>query len=452
MKIGKQNWLLALAIAVCAPAMLSAQTINTFAGKAGTGSYKGDGGLATAGALNKPASVAVDKQGNVFIADFYNNVVRKVSPAGIITTIAGNNTEGYCGDGGPATAAKLHGPWGVAADEAGNVYFTDKENHAVRKVNTSGIITTIAGKGKPGYWGDNGPATAALLNHPLGLAVDNAGNIYVADNSNTAVRKINAAGTISTFAGNHKAGYSGDGGPATAASFKNIRYVACDANGNIFISDTWNSVIRKVNPAGIVSTFAGNHTMKYSGDGGQATAAGIYFPVGITVAADGSLYIADNHNHVIRRVGSDGLISTVVGNGTRGYSGDGGPATASQMANPTSIAIDATGKLYIAEFVHNLIRVVNMPGEVKPIADGNPTGINVYPNPSHGAFTVSLPEYKTPAAIAIIDVAGKVVENRVLSQPNAQAVPFMLNNAAAGSYIVKVVSGGITESVKIVVE
>jgi hypothetical protein len=122
------------------------------------------------------------------------------------------------------------------------------------------------------------------------------------------------------------------------------------------------------------------------------------------------------------------------------------------MANPTSIAIDATGKLYIAEFVHNLIRVVNMPGEVKPIADGNPTGINVYPNPSHGAFTVSLPEYKTPAAIAIIDVAGRVVENRVLSQPNAQAVPFMLNNAAAGSYIVKVVSGGITESVKIVVE
>ena len=452
MKVRKQYLLALLPTLLLVASSINAQTINTFAGNAKTGSgFLGDGGQAAAALFNNPAAVALDKAGNLFITDFHNNVVRKVSATGIITTIAGNHTVGYSGDGGPATAAQLNGPWGIATDASGNVYISDKENHAIRKINSAGIITTIAGNGKPGYSGDKGAATAALLNHPLGLAIDNSSNIYVADNSNTAVRKINSAGIITTFAGNHIAGYSGDGGPATAACFKNIRYVACDGNNNVFISDTWNSVIRKVNPAGIVSTIAGNYTMKYNGDGGPATAAAIYFPVGITVASDGNLYVADNHNHVIRKIDNQAYISTVVGNGTRGASGDGGPATAAQLTNPTSIVIDATGKLYVVEFAKNDIRVINMPTDIKPLTTTN-NSLTVYPNPSHGAFTVALPEYKTPASIAIIDEAGKVAETRVLDHADAQNVAFNLSNVAAGSYIVKVVAGGIISSTKIVIE
>lgn len=449
MKAYKQKISLLIALVICSCAV-SAQTISTFAGNKVT-AYAGDGGQATAGSLNKPSSIATDKQGNVFIADFYNHVVRKVNAAGMMTTIAGNNTVGYSGDGGPATAAQLNGPWGIATDNDGNIYFSDKENHAIRKVSTTGIITTIAGKGKPGYMGDGKPATAALLNHPLGVAVDNSGNIYVADNSNTAVRKISANGIISTFAGNHKAGYSGDGGPATAASFKNIRYVACDNAGNVYISDTWNSVIRKVNAAGVVRNYAGNHTMKYSGDGGAATAAGIYFPVGIAIAADGSLYIADNHNHVIRKVGSDGTITTVAGTGSKGSSGDGGAATAAQLTHPTSIALDGSDKLYVAEFANNLVRVITVPAEVKTATNAT-AELNVYPNPCQGAFTVALPEYTVAATICVMDVQGKVLTTRVLEQPNAQKVPFSLSNAAPGNYLVKVNAGEKTAVVKLVVE
>lgn len=432
---------------------LQAQTISTFAGSMAKGAgYNGDGGQANAAQLNKPSSIALDKAGNVYITDFQNNVVRKVNAEGVITTIAGNGTEGYSGDGYKATAAQLHGPWGIAVDEAGNVYFSDKENHAIRKVNTAGIITTIAGKGKAGYSGDKGLATAAMLDHPLGLAIDKAGNIYIADNSNTAVRKINTAGIITTFAGSFSTGYSGDGGLATNAKFKNIRYVACDGIGNVYISDTWNSVIRKVDAAGYISTVAGNHTSKYSGDGGAATNAGIYFPVGITATDDGTLFIADNHNHVIRKVDKDGIITTVAGNGTKGYSGDNGPATTAQLTNPTSIVAAPDGRLLIAEFAHNIIRQVNVPAQVKSMSEADGTRLNVYPNPSHGAFSVQLPEYKTPASISVADITGRVIETRMMEKNSTQVVSFNLINVAAGNYIVKVVVDGNTNTAKVVIE
>ena len=450
MKACKHSLLLLVAITLVTT-FSAAQVITSFAGKAMQG-YSGDGGQAGNCLFNKPVCIAIDKAGNLFVTDFHNNVVRKINTTGIVSTVAGNNTAGYSGDGGSATATQLNGPWGIAVDTIGNIYIADKENHAIRKVNTTGIITTIAGKGKPGLAGDGKPAADALLNHPLGLAVDNAGNLYIADNSNTLVRQINPAGIITTFAGNRKAGYSGDGGPATRASFKNIRYIACDNNGNVYISDTWNSVVRKVDAAGIVTTVAGNHTMKYTGDGSHATAAGIYFPVGITVALDGSLFIADNHNHVIRKVDNNGIITTVAGNGTKGSSGNGGPATAAQLANPTSIAIDGAGKLYVVEFPNNTIRLVNIPEAIKATAPMATSTLNVYPNPSHGAFTVALPEYKVPANITIIDAVGKTIEVRLLETGNAQNVPFTLSNVAAGDYIVKVVAGDKAASVKIVIE
>ncbi len=441
-----------MAIAL-SPLVTNAQTISTFAGNMAKGAgYNGDGGQANAAQLNKPSSIALDRAGNVYITDFQNNVVRKVNADGVITTIAGNGTEGYSGDGYKATAAQLHGPWGVAVDAAGNVYISDKDNHAIRKVTAAGIITTIAGKGKPGYSGDKGPATAALLDHPLGLAIDKTGNIYIADNSNTAVRKINTAGIITTFAGSFSAGYSGDGGLATNAKFKNIRYVACDGAGNVYISDTWNSVIRKVDAAGNISTVAGNQTQKYTGDGGAATNAGIYFPVGIAVEDDGTLYIADNHNHVIRKVDKDGIISTVAGNGVKGFSGDNGPATTAQLTNPTSIVVDPTGRLLIAEFAHNIIRQINVPAKVKVMTDAAGSGLTVYPNPSHGAFNVQLPEYKNPTSVSVMDIAGRVIETRIMERSNAQIVSFNLTNVAAGNYVVKVIGDGNIHTTKVVID
>ena len=420
-----------------------AQTISTLAGKKQSG-YSGDGGPASASLLYKATCVVTDKAGNLFVSDFCNHVVRKIDRQGIITTIAGNHIMGYSGDGGPATAAQMKCPWGLAIDATGNLYIAEKENNIIRKINTEGIISTIAGNGTQGYSGNGGAATAAQLNHPLGVAVDKAGNVYVADNSNNVVRKINPAGLINTIAGNHSAGNSGDGGQATAASFRNPRHVAVDEAGNVFVSDTWNSVVRKIAATGIITTVAGNRSKSYTGDGGQATAAGIYYPVGITVGADGCLYIADNHNHAIRKVDNNGIITTVAGNGVKGYSGDNGPATTAQIANPTSITIDETGKLYIAEFENNLVRVVNLPSFA---SYGH---IKIYPNPTQNSITMELPEYTANPTVYISDVTGKVLETKALETSKPQRVSFNLAGLAAAAYIINVTAAGKTYSERVV--
>ena len=360
---------------------LTCQTINLFAGTPeGAIGYSGDGGPAIAAAISYPGGTVSDKQGNVFIADGGNHVVRKVSPSGVISTVAGVGTSGYSGDGGPATSAKLWLPISVAMDTSGNLYILDYISSIVRKVNKQGIISTIAGNGTTGYSGDGGPANLARLNHPTDLAIDKAGNIYIADKENKVVRKVNTLGIISTVAGNGIAGYTGDGGPASAAQLTPYA-VAADNAGNLYIADGNSSVIRKVNASGIISTFAGNGTYGYSGDGGLATSAqfAAVSPNDIAFDHAGNLYVADYQNHIIRKINTSGIISRVAGIPSQsGYSGDGGPALAAKLWFPTAISIDSCNSFYITDSYNNRIRKVSSDEAATVLA--GPVNISVCEN------------------------------------------------------------------------
>jgi uncharacterized repeat protein (TIGR01451 family) len=285
---------------------------STVAGIFGTTTSTGDGGPATAATLCA-YGMRVDGAGNIYLASFSANTVRKITAAtGIISTVAGNGTPGYSGDGGPATAARLSDPTGVSVDGAGNLYIAEKGNEVIRKVDPSGIITTIAGMpGVAGYSGDGGTATAAALNSPFDVIADNFGNIYISDQQNNVIRKINPAGVISTHAGNGTAGYSGDGGLATAAELNWPQGITLDMLGNVLVSDGYyNHVVRKINGSGIISTFAGTGTSGYTGDGGPATAAQIYDPIGLAVDRSNCLFFADDGNYNIRKVGGSPFISS----------------------------------------------------------------------------------------------------------------------------------------------
>jgi uncharacterized protein (TIGR03437 family) len=320
--------------------------------------YSGDGEPAIAASLNGPSGVSLDSAGNLYIADYRNARIRKVSPAGLITTVAGNgDKKGEPVDGVPATAASLHGPWGVAVSPDGNLYIGDSSACLVRMVTPAGIITTVAGSW-PGYSGDGGPATAASLRGPTGVAMDPAGNLYIADTFNHRIRKVTPAGIITTVAGNGQQGYSGDGGPATAASLYNPEGLALDAAGNLYIADTFNLRVRMVSATGTITTVAGDGKLRYSGDGGPATSASLMYPGGLALDAAGNLYIADASNYRVRKVTAAGSITTVAGDGKPRYSGDGGPATAASLYAPSGVAVDSAGNLYIADAGNNRIRAV----------------------------------------------------------------------------------------------
>jgi sugar lactone lactonase YvrE len=263
--------------------------------------------------LNYPTGVAVDAAGNLFIADEANNRVRKVNPGGVISTVAGNGTQGYSGDGGPATSAELYYPYGVAVDTAGNLFIADEGNNRIRMVTPGGVISTVAGNGIfgfSGHNGDGGPATSAMLAAPEDVAVDTAGNLFIADTWSNSVRKVTPGGVISTVAGNGTGGYSGDGGPATSAILAAPEDVAVDTAGNLFIADDGNQRIRMVTPGGVISTVAGNGTGGYSGDGGPATSAELYYPSGVAVDTAGNLFIADFDNQRVRMVTGVASVTT----------------------------------------------------------------------------------------------------------------------------------------------
>lgn len=349
----------------------NAQIIATFAGN-GTAGYSGDGGQATAAELHTPGGLLYDSYGNLYIADAGNNRVRIVSQSDVINTYAGDGTAGYSGDGGAATAAEINTPKGLAEDASGNIYIADEANNRIRKVNTSGVISTFAGTGTAGYSGDGGAATSAKLHSPYGIAVDASGNLYIADEANERIRVVNTSGVISTFAGDGTAGYSGDGGAATSAELNHPINVEVDASGNIYIADYLNNRIRKVNTSGTISTFAGDGTAGFSGDGGAATAAEIYMSTGaVKIDGYGNLYIADDGNNRVRVVNSSGIINTVAGTGTAGFAGDGGQATAAELDEPTIIGFDSYGNYYIADAVNERIRVVYLSLDVTTTVTAN---------------------------------------------------------------------------------
>ncbi len=310
-----------------------------------------ENGPALQARLGFPQDVAVDRSGNVYIAESESHRVRRVDTNGTITTVAGTGKGGYGGDGGPADAALLWGPNGVAVDSAGNLYISDNGNGRIRRVDGEGIITTVAGNGMGGYGGDGGPAVEAGLYGPRAVAVDGAGNLYITQTVAGRIRRVDTAGIITTV----------------ATGVRSPRGLAVDRSGNLYIADRVNYRIRRVDGSGIIATIAGIGESGYGGDGGPANQAQLYKPKDATVDNSGNLYIADTYNHRIRRVDTSGIITTIAGNGHRGHSGDGGPALEAELSSPESVAVDNAGNLYIADTYNHRVRRVDPQGNITTV-------------------------------------------------------------------------------------
>lgn len=320
----------------CLP--VAAQNLFTVAGD-GNAAYSGDNGPATSASLRFPTGIVQDSVGNIYVADLFSNVVRKIDVNGIITTVAGNGYWGYSGDKGMATSARLSAPSDVALDSSDNLYISDSGNNVIRKVDASGIITTVAGNGMAGYSGDNGPAVSATLGGPNTLAFDNMGNFYFNDIYRGIIRKVDANGIITTIAGTGVIGYSGDGAPAIGAKLGTIRDIVFDSAGNLFFSDPSIGLVRKIDTSGIISTVAGK---------------GLLTPNGLYVDNAGNLYIAEAHNGFVLRLDPSGVISTVVGIGSEGDI----PVISSTLSTPVAVLIGRNGNLYIVEQGSSRVRML----------------------------------------------------------------------------------------------
>lgn len=349
-----------------------------------------------------------------------------------------------------ATSVKMNAPYGIVVDAMNTVFVSDQQNNVVYKITNSGIMSIYAGVDTAGYSGDGGPANMAKLNHPSGLSLDPYGNLYIGDASNNVIRRVATDGTISTFAGNGygaglgigHGGYTGDGGAATAAKLNYPEGVAADAYGNVYIADAYNNVIRKVNASGKISTYAGNGIAGFSGDGGSATAAMLLYPAAVATDGPGNVYIADHGNNNIRKVGSSGTITSVAGNHASGYFGDYHMAVNAQLNGPSGINLDGNGLLYIADQRNNVIRLVGPSTIINGVKQlKSEDHLNIYPNPTRSKITIGLPETTNGAVISLIDMTGRILIAQQISGGKAQSVSLDLGIISAGRYVVKVNTG-----------
>ena len=426
----------------------NAQVIKTIAGK-GTNGFSGDGGRATDAELFYPDGAVIDGDGNFYFADENNNRIRKIDNKGIITTIAGTGNSGFSGDGGPASSAELSGPSTLALDASGNIYIADNGNQRVRKITTDGIISTIAGSGAVGYGGDGGNAINAKFINPVGVALDKFGNIYITDQGNNRIRKINESGIITTYAGNGEEGYLGDGAMATDAKLGLPTGIAIDANGNVFFSDVLNSCVRKINPSGIISTIAGNDSIGYNGDGIAATDAQLALPWGVAVDNKGNIFIADQNNFRVRKVNSNGIISTITGNGISSNAGDGGMAVNAALAYPWSVTLDKDGNIYISDWGSNCIRKITPGGTVAK----NKNAFNLYPNPNEDLIeiTQNLIEDYT-ADIKVMDGEGKAIISAQIEFKGGKG-QLSVTDVHPGIYVIEIKDNkGKTETFRVAIE
>jgi uncharacterized protein (TIGR03437 family) len=342
--------------------------------------FQDDGRPALSAAIAAPNGLAVDTKGNVYIASPLQNMVFKIDNKGVLTVLAGNGLQRYAGDGGPARAASLAGPTAVAIDSADNLFIADTGNSVVRRVDTTGTITTVAGSGGYGFSGDGGPATKATLTNPTGVALDSNGNLYIADQNNNVIRMVNSATVISTYAGNGAPGNgSGDGGPAIKAAIPYPVALAIDPSGNLYVAQRFYPVVRKVAPTGIISTVAGNGSNSSTGDGGLATSASFNVISAVTTDPAGYLYIVELLGERIRRVSPNGIVITLAGTGKNAFGGDGGSATAASLSAPSGVAADSTGNIYIGDRDNDRVRridgagtITTFAGQGSVIGDGGP--------------------------------------------------------------------------------
>ena len=447
----KQLVLIIIISCACYNMQAQENIIVTVAGKESAG-YSGDGGPATNAKLNSDEGFCLDNFGNLYIADGFNSRVRKVNlTTGIITTIAGTDSAGYNGDGILATNANLYVPEAVFTDSAGNIYIADGLNNRIRKVSiATGIINTICGNGILGNGGDGGLAINAELNNPVGICLDRSANIYIAVYDNNKIRKItNSTNIITTFAGTGVIGYSGDGEAATNATFNGPIQCFADSIGNIFICDQYNHAIRKVDATtNIITTIAGNGTAGHTGDGGLAVNATLNQPCGIYVDNQENIFIAEYGDGVIRKIdGATGIISTVAGTGTRGYSGDGGPATAAEL-KCGDVFVDKNGVIYIADEDNNRVRMVyNTAMGIGNVQMGQYTNVKIYPNPVNDELNI---ENGANSDLIIYNLLGsELLETKLIS--NKEAVNII--HLTPGVYLVKIIgANGEVQNFRVVKE
>ncbi|MFN0104513.1 MAG: BACON domain-containing protein, partial [Bryobacteraceae bacterium] len=350
-------------------------TIRTIAGN-GIAAFAGDGASALQASFNLPFTLAVDASNAIYLNDFGNARIRRITAGGIVSTIAGDGQSRFSGDNVPAIRTSLNKVEGIAIDSAGSLYLADFGNHRVRKVDAAGIITTIAGDGQPRFAGDGGPAAGASLNSPSGVAVDSSGNIYISDTNNTRIRRVTPQGTISTYAGTGLQGLTGDGGPATRATFLSVTGLAADLTGNLFVADRDNYRIRHINPAGIVNTVAGNGGFRFFPSATPAANAFLSTPYGVSIDSAGDILIADTFANRIRLISTAGLTTTLAGTGVRGYSDGAGIAAEAALAGPTGATPDGLGNVYIADTDNHLIRKVSADGKIINVAGNGNAGFS----------------------------------------------------------------------------
>ncbi len=432
-----------------------AQLITTIAGNGNDG-YSGDGGPASNATLAFNETIAVDSAGNVYISQRDYHVIRMINTAGIINTIAGTGAKGYAGDGGPATAAKFIGPFSIAVDRVGNLYVAD--SNRIRKIGLTGTITSFAGNDTAGYWGDGGPATAASL-AAGDIAVDDSGNILLESNG-SRIRKIDATGIITTIAGTGTLAYSGDGGAATVADVQPTPGLVRDKNGNIYFID-YHCTIRRITKEGIISTIAGIYPFYgFGADGLSATDANLHYPLSLACDTSGDLFIADEANERIRKIDSSGIIWTAVGDpyyNARAsayfgdFGGDGGPATAAKLNAPNSVAFDHKGYLYINDWANVRIRKVGGANPYAVAGVAASQSLSIFPNPNEGNFVLKLPSGCSAGNISITNLLGQVVEQRKLDALSALEQKFELSGAGPGTYFVTANTGQGVYREKVVV-
>ena len=446
--------LLLLAL-VFGPSLCNGQLmISTFAGG---GTTLGDGGPATAAKLLSPSGICSDRYGNIYVSDQNDCRVRKIDTAGIITTVAGRGYSGsdsthYSGDGGPADSARLWYPEGVAVDTFGNLYIADQNNNAIRMV-AGGNIYTLAGNGTIGDSGDGGPATAATLWHPADVTVDRYGNVFFVDQDNKKLKRIDTLGLITTICGTGVAGYNGDSIAADTAQLNFPEGIGTDTAGNLYVADFYNGRVRKIDMAtGMIYSLVGSGTCvsPSSGDGGPATAAGMCDAAAVGSDQFGNIYVTDFYNFKIRKVDPSGIITTIAGNDTSGFSGDCGPATAAELSYAQGVNADPAGNVYIADFSNSRVRKVSVhatcpPADVLPVAE-YPETARIYPNPARDVVAV------TRRGMFHVEVSNLMGAQVLASEECNNAAEIDISKLVPGIYLMTINGGGQTDIRKLVVE